>query len=69
MEQRLDNFIDNLFSGMGSGLMVLNGILGIGLIITGIVLMKKKSSKKTAGTVCIGIGVLAIISGVIQTVL
>lgn len=66
MEQRFDNLIDNLFSGMGSVLMVLNGALGIGLIITGVILIKKKSRKKTAGIICIGLGVLAIISGIVQ---
>lgn len=69
MEARFDNFIDNFFSGMGLWLMALNGILGIGLIITGIIFMKRKSGKKTIGTVCIVLGVLAIISGIIQTVL
>lgn len=69
MEQRFDSFLNNLFSGMGSGLMILNAILGIGLIITGIILIKNKSRKKTAGMVCIVLGVLAIISGIVQTVL
>lgn len=72
MEQRLDNFIDSFFGGMGSGLMIFNGVLGLALIVVGIILMKKKSSSKNkniAGIVCVGIGILAIISGIVQTVL
>lgn len=73
MEKDMDNFIDNVFS---NNLIAINGILGAILIVVGIILTiankqqrtKGQSNKKgTAGVICIGIGILVIASGIIQS--
>jgi hypothetical protein len=71
MNAYLDNFFNSIFGGMGIGLVIFNGILGLSLIVIGILLNKKSSSKnkKTAGIVCVGIGILAVINAIIQLVL
>jgi ABC-type Fe3+-siderophore transport system permease subunit len=71
MNKYLDNFFNSIFGGMGIGLVIFNGILGLSLIVIGILLNKKSSSKnkKTVGIVCVGIGILAVINAIIQLVL
>lgn len=73
MEKNVDNIIDSLFS---NNLMMINGILGAILIILGIILMatnkkteyKEKSKRKsTGGIICIGVGILIIASGLVQS--
>jgi hypothetical protein len=67
MESVIDNMLENIFGGVN---LQINVIAGAALIIIGIiviVLSRKKSTKGkiTAGWVCIGIGCLSVLSGVI----
>lgn len=71
MERFLDDMLESIFGGYN---LQINVIVGILLIAVGIILFcisKNQSSKgkKTAGWICIGIGCLGILSGVIQFVL
>lgn len=72
MEKNVDAAIDNIFS---NNLIAINGTLGAILIVVGIILLisnKRKSpkgksnNKGTGGTICIGIGILVMVSGIIQ---
>ncbi|ADY55554.1 hypothetical protein Sgly_1238 [Syntrophobotulus glycolicus DSM 8271] len=66
----LDSFFYNVFRSMGVYLVSINVILGVALIVAGALMNKSLSkNKKTAGTVCIGIGILTIISAVAQMIL
>lgn len=72
MEQKIDVGIDNFFSGSESIIYTLNMVLAALLILVGIGLILKKSAhKKTKiqGYVCIVIGILTIISRIIQGIL
>ena len=68
----MENFIDNLLESIfGDFNLQINIIVGVLLIAVGIimfVLSRKQSSKgkRTAGWICIGIGCLGVLSGVIQ---
>jgi hypothetical protein len=63
--------LENIFGGFN---LQLNTIVGVLLIITGIVVLslsKKQSAerKRTAGWICVGIGCLGALSGIIQLLL
>ncbi|GIN73415.1 hypothetical protein J14TS2_38900 [Bacillus sp. J14TS2] len=69
MEQKLENSIDNILDAIAPQLFLFSIILGILLLLVGVVFMIIKSSSrhlKTAGIICIGIGIIAIVSGLIQ---
>ncbi len=68
MEAFLDTLLNNIFGGMGIGLVIFNGILGLALVLTGVFMNKKTASKskKTVGMVLICIGVLAVIFAILR---
>lgn len=72
MEQRIENFIDNILESISSQLYIFSVGFGIVIITLGIILFfsrkssKEKMSKTKASLVCIVIGIVAIVSGLIQ---
>ncbi|WCN39641.1 hypothetical protein [Aneurinibacillus uraniidurans] len=69
MEQKIERYIDNALDSVASQLFGANIILGIILIFLGIIFIVRNPSKrnlKTGGLVCIGVGAVAIVSGLIQ---
>lgn len=68
MEYKLERFIDSLLESISQPLLVIGVVTGISLIIFGIVLITKKSSKKhkSIGLACIGFGLVAILSESLQ---
>ena len=71
METFIDNMLENIFGGFN---LQINIIVGVVLIIAGavgLIALKGQSSKgkRTVAWVCIGIGCLGIMSGVIQMLL
>lgn len=69
MEQKIERYIDNALDNVASQLLGANIMLGIILIFLGIIFIVKKSAKrnlKTVGWVCVGVGAVAIVSGLIQ---
>lgn len=68
MENFIDNLLENIFGGFN---LQINIIVGVLLIVVGIIvfrLSRKQSTKgkKTAGWVCIGIGCIGVLSGIVQ---
>ncbi|MFD1416057.1 hypothetical protein [Oceanobacillus jeddahense] len=69
MEQKMESSIDNALDAIAPQLFLFSIIIGTILILIGIVFMVKKSSTRklhTAGIICVGIGMIAIVSGLIQ---
>ncbi|MED3993759.1 hypothetical protein P4647_03575 [Peribacillus frigoritolerans] len=69
MDQKIERFIDNTLSNISSQLLWTNNIVGFILIILGLIFMIKKSKKrnlKTLGLVSVGLGAVAIVSGLLQ---
>ena len=62
--KKIENAIDQFFDNISPALLMTSCILGIILIIIGIYVLLKK--KKNLGTICILIGVVALINGLIQ---
>lgn len=69
MDDKLDCFVDGFFGG--GNLIVINGVIGLALIIIGIILLVRKRAgvkpKKMAGIICIVAGIGVIISGIAQS--
>jgi amino acid permease len=68
MKSTFDSFLENFFGGYGP---LLNTAAGVVVLVVGVILLrssKKRSSKgkNTAALICIGVGCLAFVSGVIQ---
>lgn len=69
MEQRIENYIENSLENVASQLFLFSIIFGAFLIILGIFLMIRHSTKRylnTLGMTCIVIGIIAIFSSIIQ---
>lgn len=69
MEQKIERYIDNALDNIAPQLFSFSIILGIILMFLGITFIVKKSSArnlKTIGLVCVGAGVVAIVSGWVQ---
>lgn len=68
MERFFDNLLESTFGGFNSQMLFANIIMGALLIVVGLFLLKKQSSKgkKTVGWICIGMGCIGILSGAVQ---
>lgn len=68
MENFIDRQLENLFGGLGFQLNVIAGVLLIVLGIVVLIVSSRQSPKRktTAGSILIGLGVLAVLSGVLQ---
>lgn len=72
MEQKIENAIDNGLEGIASQLYIFSVGFGIVLIIIGIILFltgkrsKDKRGKSNAGLICAIIGIIGIVSGLVQ---
>ncbi len=71
MKNTFDSFLESFFGGAGP---VLNTAAGIVVLVVGVFLLrsaKRQASKgkNTAAWICIGVGCLALLSGVIQLLL
>jgi hypothetical protein len=70
MELTIDKVVDNFFVGTAPQfLTIVNVMLGVILLLIGVILMIKKSPNKkmkNIGLICVGIGVVSIISGATQ---
>jgi hypothetical protein len=71
MEQKIKSFINNSFNSISPQLHIANIALAVILIIIGINLLfkrpkTKKTKTKTIGFICLGIGVLSVLSQIIQ---
>lgn len=72
MEQKIENAIDNGLESIASQLYIFSVGFGVILIIIGIVLFltgkrsKDKRAKSNAGLICAIIGIIAIVSGLLQ---
>ncbi len=71
MKNTFDSFLESFFGGAGP---VLNTAAGVVVLFVGIILLrsaKRQASKgkNTAAWICIGVGCLAFLSGVIQLLL
>lgn len=74
MEEKMESYIDSSLEGFEPFLYKLNVAGGILLIIVGLLLIIKnkdhsKSKMMIIGVICTGIGVLALSSGIMQTIL
>lgn len=72
MESRMENYIDSSLENIAPILYMFSIIGGILLLITGLFLIAKNkntqnNTKKVAGVATFGIGFLAIVSGIIQS--
>lgn len=72
MEKTIENAIDNSLESISSGLYLFSIGLGFVLIILGMILFftnkgaKRKKGFANGGLICIVIGVIAIVSGIMQ---
>ncbi|MGG0656060.1 hypothetical protein [Rummeliibacillus pycnus] len=69
MEQRIENAIDSTLENLAPLFYWASIIIGILLVLFGLLFFFIKPSKKKLRTVCmscIGIGILAIVSGIMQ---
>lgn len=72
MEQFIEGTIDKGLESIASSLYIFSFVFGIALVLLGILLLfnrkdpKKKKTSLTWGMVCLVIGVIAIISGLVQ---
>jgi len=69
MEQKIEGFIDRTLDNFAPQLLWSSIIVGVIIILLGITFTVRRSSTKnlqTVGMVCIGVGVLAIVSGLVQ---
>lgn len=72
MEQIIEGTIDKGLESIASSLYIFSIIFGIALVLMGVLLLfnrkdpKKKKSLLTRGLLCLVIGVIAIISGLVQ---
>lgn len=72
MEQIIEDTIDKGLESIASGLYIFSIIFGIALVLMGVLLLfnrkdpKKKKSLLTWGLLCLVIGIIAIISGLVQ---
>lgn len=72
MEQIFEGTIDRGLESIASGLYIFSIVFGIALILLGVLLLfknkdpKKKKSITNMGLLCLVIGVVAIISGLVQ---
>lgn len=72
MEQIVEGTIDRGLESIASGLYIFSIVFGIALVLMGVLLLfknkdpKKKKNITNIGLVCLVIGVVAIISGLIQ---
>lgn len=72
MEQFIEETIDNGLESIASGLYIFSFVFGIVLVLLGVLLLfnrkepKKRKTSLTWGTICLVIGVIAIISGLVQ---
>ena len=75
MEQKVEDFIDNMldriFSGFGPQLLLFNVVLSLIFIVFGVFLLRKQASKtmNIIGWACFTIGSLGIISRVVQFII
>lgn len=70
MEERIENYIDSQLENFASALYLISIVVGIVLIFTGVTLLlrrnKSNERKRTIGFLSIGIGFLALFSGILQ---
>ncbi|WP_152396099.1 hypothetical protein [Paenibacillus guangzhouensis] len=69
MEQKIEGFVDRMLENFAPQFFWLSVILGVIIILLGITFTVRRSSTKnlqTVGMICIGVGVLAILSGWVQ---
>lgn len=72
MEKIIESVIDNGLESIASGLYIFSIIFGIALILLGVLLLfknkdpKKKKRLTNIGLICLVIGVVAIISSLVQ---
>ncbi len=71
MDRTFDDSLVSFFGGTGP---VLNTAMGVVVLVVGIILLRstKKQSSKGKGTaawICIGVGCLALLSGVFQMII
>jgi len=68
MENFIDNMLESIFGGFNLQINIIVGVLliAVGIIVLGFSRKQAPKGKKTAGWVCIGIGCLGILSGIIQ---
>ncbi|MGD7061136.1 hypothetical protein ACQCU3_06480 [Bacillus altitudinis] len=69
MEQKIEKYIDNALDNIAPQFFLSSIIFSTILIFLGITFSVKKSSTrnlKTVGLVCVGVGAVAIVSGLVQ---
>lgn len=68
MENFIDNMLESIFGGFNLQINIIVGVLliAVGIIVFGLSRNQPSKGKRTAGWVCIGIGCLGVLSGVIQ---
>lgn len=65
----ITNGIEFLSNGVSPVFTIISLVLGFVILVVGLVLKSRSKEKNTAGWICIGIGVLSIISNVIQLII
>lgn len=70
MEKFIDNMLEGIFGGVNLQLNIIIGVLliAVGIIVFGLSRKQASKGKRTVGWVCIGIGCLGILSGIIQMI-
>lgn len=68
MENFIDKMLENIFGGFNLQLNIIVGVvlIAVGIIVFGLSRKQSSKGKKKAGWVCIGIGCLGVLSGIVQ---
>ena len=71
LEKKFENVLYSFVDGNMASLLVFNIVLGIIVVVAGIVLGVKGTTKttKTIGYACIGVGILILMWGIVQRML
>ena len=62
--ENLENYLDNIDASVTFYTSIASAIMGCVLLAIGIIMYKRKQGNSTGGWICIGLGVLAILSNV-----
>lgn len=75
MDNRMDGIVDRaleaVFGGLGTGVYVLNAVLGVAFIVAGLILgtmSRGAPAKKTAGNILLGLGAAGVLFALVRLV-
>lgn len=70
MERFIDNMLESIFGGINVELNIILGVvlMMVGVIVFGFSRKQLSKGKKAATWICIGVGFLGVLSGIIQLI-